>query len=71
MGHAKRKDVLETAADTQVEQDIPLDDRTVDALLGASHEGDDDTNLGTGLRYAMVAGTALWAIIGLIVFLLL
>lgn len=70
MGHAKRRDVLETAADTQVEQDIPLDDRSVDALLGG-HEGNDDTNLVTGLRYAMVAGTALWAVIGLIVFLLL
>ena len=45
----------------------PLDDRAIQAILAVYGDGNGDGNLTIGLCYAVVAGTAVWAIIGMIV----
>ena len=68
MGRAKRKHRPPTVTTTRVDREPPLDDRAVEAILAVFGDGNGDLTI--GLRYAVVAGTAIWAIIGLIVLLL-
>jgi hypothetical protein len=70
MGRAKRKHRPPTVTTTRVDREPPLDDRAVGAILAVYGDGNGDGSLTIGLRYAVVAGAAIWAIIGLIVVLL-
>ena len=70
MGRAKRKQELRAVAARPVARATPLDDRSVEVVLDAVYTFDDgggDPII--GLRHAVIGGTALWTIIGVIVFL--
>jgi hypothetical protein len=74
MGRAKRKQMPPArrveVAGRRVEREAPLHDRAVETVLKAVY-GDGEQNSTRGIGYAVVAGTALWTIIGLIVVLLI
>ena len=72
MGRAKLKPVPQDPAARRVDREPALDDVAAEAILDAVYDfsdGDGDPIVGVG--YAVVAGTALWTIIGVIVVLLL
>jgi hypothetical protein len=72
MGYAKRKQGPPevTAPSAQIEQEIPLDDRTAETILDAVFEHEDSDPV-TGIRNAMIAAIALWLIIASIAFVLI
>ena len=71
MGRAKRKQVPPTVATSRVEREAPLDDRALKAILAVYGDGNGNGSPLIGLRYAVIAGIALWTIIGGIVILLI
>lgn len=78
MGHAKRKQTqsqkqkLTAVTVRRVDRDTPLDDRAVDGILDAVYIYDDGGgDPMVGICNAVVAGIALWATIGAVVFLLI
>jgi glutamate mutase epsilon subunit len=77
MGRAKRKQMPQAVAAmgvdvaaSRVDTETALDERAVVAILEAVY-GDGDGDPTVGITYAVVAGTALWAIIAWIVVLLI
>ena len=72
MGRAKLKPVPQAAAARRVDREPALDDVAAEAILDAVYDfSDGDGDLIVGVGYAVVAGTALWTIIGVIVVLLI
>ena len=70
MGRAKRKHMPPPVTARRVDREPPLDDQAVGALLAVYGDRNSDGSLIAGLRHAVIAGTAIWTVIGVIVALL-